>query len=80
MMTMEVDILAGTDDLVRVATLLNLQNLEEDTVKDINAKMRELIADIKVLTPEEKKLQEQVVESLMNEWVNGDQKEGEPVG
>ncbi len=68
------------DDLVRVAGLLNLQNLEEDTVKDINAKMRELIADIKVLTPEEKKLQDQDTKNLMNEWVNGEQKEGDPVG
>ncbi|MNW70574.1 hypothetical protein D3C74_499410 [compost metagenome] len=60
------------DEASVLGELLKLPNLEEDTIKLINAKMRECISDIKPLSP----VQKEEVASLMNEWLNGPPKEG----
>lgn len=60
------------DDAAALGDLLKLPNLEEDTIKLINSKMRECIGEIKPLSP----VQKEEMASLMNEWINGPPKEG----
>lgn len=55
------------DEALKLGELLTLPDLEEETIKLINAKMREYIGEIKPLSPAQK----QEVESIMNEWLNG---------
>jgi len=59
-------------EVKELGDLLKLPNLEEETIKLINERMRGLIGDIKPLTP----AQRQEVETVMNEWILG-KKEGE---
>lgn len=60
------------DDALKLGELLNLPNLEEETITLINAKMREFIGDVKPMTPEHK---EEMI-NIMDEWLNGAKKEG----
>lgn len=55
------------DDAIKLGELLKLPNLEQETITLINGKMREMIGEIKPLTPAQKA----EVESLMNEWIGG---------
>jgi hypothetical protein len=57
------------DDAIKLGELLRLPNLEQETVTLINSKMREMIGDIKPLTPAQK----QDIQSLMDEWTGGKQ-------
>lgn len=54
-------------DVEKLGELLKLPNLEDETITLINGKMREMIGDIKPLTPAQKA----EVESVMNEWIGG---------
>ncbi len=47
--------------------LLKLPNLEEETIKLINDRMRVLIGEVKPLTP----AQHQEIQSVMDEYFNG---------
>lgn len=58
------------DDVQKLGELLKLPNLDEDTIKLINGKMRELIGAAQVQQPID------VTEDMMDEWLNG-KKEGE---
>lgn len=60
------------DEATKLGELLKLPNLEEETTKLINAKMRECIGDIKPLTS----VQKEEVTSLVAEWLNGAGKGG----
>ncbi|MNP82164.1 hypothetical protein D3C76_1807200 [compost metagenome] len=60
------------DEAAKLGELLKLPNLEEDTIKLINSKMRECIGDIKPLTP----VQKDEAASVVEEWINGPRKEG----
>ncbi len=57
--------------------LLRLPELEADTVSLINSKMREMISQIVVLTPEQRAIQDEInmknVGSIMKEWLEGKQ-------
>lgn len=55
------------DDAIKLGELLRLPNLEQETITLINGKMREMIGDIKPLTPAQKV----EMQSLMNEWTGG---------
>lgn len=59
-------------DVKELGELLKLPDLEAETKALINAKMRELIGDIRPLTGAEK----QEVESIMQEYLYGAVKEG----
>lgn len=65
------------DDATKLGDLLKLPDLEEETKQLINAKLRELIGEVKPpvpLTP----AQQQEVQSLMSEYLYGlPKKEGE---
>ncbi len=67
------------DDLKMLGDLLRLPELEADTVSLINSKMREMISQIVVLTPEQRAIQDELskdnVMSIMEEYLNG-MKEG----
>lgn len=71
------------DDLKMLGDLLRLPELEADTVSLINSKMREMISQIVVLTPEQRAIQDEInmknVGSIMREWLEG-QKEGDNNG
>lgn len=54
-------------EVKELGDLLKLPNLEEETIKLINERMRALIGDIKPLTP----AQQQEVETLMTEYLYG---------
>ncbi|MGF6352481.1 hypothetical protein ABIE27_000377 [Paenibacillus sp. 4624] len=56
------------DEAIKLGELLKLPNLEQETITLINGKMREMIGEIKPLTPAQKA----EVESLMNEWMGGE--------
>jgi hypothetical protein len=56
-------------DVEKLGDLLKLPNLEQETITLINGKMREMIGDIKPLTPAQK----QDIQSLMEEWTGGKQ-------
>lgn len=60
------------DEAAKLGELLKLPNLEEDTIKLINAKMREFIGEAKPMSPAQK----EEVANLINEWLNGSPKEG----
>ncbi|ODB56958.1 hypothetical protein A7311_01125 [Paenibacillus polymyxa] len=62
------------DDATKLGDLLKLPDLEEETKQLINAKLRELIGEVKPpvpLTP----AQQQEVQSLMSEYLYGSPKE-----
>ncbi|MEK5439389.1 MULTISPECIES: hypothetical protein [Paenibacillus] len=61
------------EEATKLGDLLKLPNLEEETKTLINAKMRELIGDVKPIAPEIK----QEVQSIMNEYLNGATQGGE---
>lgn len=65
------------DEISKLGELLKLPNLEEETIKLINSKMREMIGETKVMTPEEKEVVMQQMNNVMNQWLNGSAKEGE---
>lgn len=65
------------DEITRLGELLKLPDLEEETKALINAKMRELIGETKVMTPGEKEVVMQQMTNVMDKWLNGDGKEGE---
>ncbi len=71
------------DDLKTLGELLRLPELEGETVSLINKKMREMINQIVVLTPEQRAIQDEInmknVGSIMKEWLEG-QKEGDSNG
>lgn len=54
-------------DVKELGELLKLPDLEAETKALINAKMRELIGDLRVPTEAEK----QVAASLLHEWTEG---------
>lgn len=58
------------EDVQKLGKLLELPNLDDETIKLINAKMRELIGSAKVQSPLE------MTDSLYAEWTEG-LKEGE---
>ncbi|WP_054954962.1 hypothetical protein [Paenibacillus dakarensis] len=60
------------DEATKLGELLKLPNLEDDTIKLINQKLRELIGEVKPMPPEVK---EQMI-SVVDEWLNGTKKEG----
>lgn len=60
------------EDVQKLGKLLELPNLDDETIKLINAKMRELIGSAKVQPPVNKELSATVID----EWLNGG-KEGE---
>lgn len=61
-------------EVKELGDLLKLPNLEEETIKLINERMRLLIGEIKPLTP----AQQQYFQSVMDEYFNGpNQKAGE---
>lgn len=55
------------EDVQKLGNLLELPNLEAETIKLINEKMRELIGAAKVQSP----VQMDMDESVINEWMNG---------
>lgn len=55
------------DDAQKLGELLKLPNLEDETITLINGKMREMIGEIKPLTPAQK----QEAQNLMDEWTGG---------
>ncbi|MFD1136744.1 hypothetical protein [Paenibacillus urinalis] len=60
------------DEITKLGELLKLPDLEEETKALINAKMREMIGDIKPIPPEFK---EQAM-NILSLWTEG-KKEGE---
>lgn len=60
------------NEVQELGNLLLLPNLDDETIKLINERMRLLIGEVKPLTPAQK----QDVDTVMNEWING-KKEGE---
>lgn len=60
------------DEAKQIGDLLELPNLEQETIALINQKMREIIKDVKPTPPEVK---EQII-SVVDEWMNGPRKEG----
>lgn len=65
------------DDIAKLGELLKLPNLDEATITLINAKMREMIGETKVMTPGEKEAVMNQMTNVMSKWLNGDGKEGE---
>ncbi len=63
------------DDLKALGDLLKLPRLEGDTVALINSKMRDMVAQVVVLTPEQRAIQDeidrQMAKSLLDEWTGG---------
>lgn len=68
------------DDLTRLGDLLKLPNLDEDTVSLINSKMREMIQQTTVLSNEQQEMLRKNLVNVMDEWMNGEKKAGDPVG
>lgn len=63
------------DDVTKLGELLRLPDLEEETKALINKKMREMIDKAEVVAPSANNpLRDK---DIMNEWINGKQKEGE---
>jgi len=60
------------EDVQKLGDLLKLPNLDDDTIKLINEKVRELIGAAKVQLP----VKPELTESIVDEWLNG-KKEGE---
>jgi len=55
------------EDVQKLGELLKLPNLDEDTIKLINAKMRELIGAARVQQP----VQLELNDTIIDEWING---------
>jgi hypothetical protein len=60
------------DEATELGELLKLPNLESETIILINAKMRELIGEVKPMAPEI----EQELQSIVHEYFNGAQQGG----
>lgn len=54
-------------DVQELGKLLELPNLEPETIVLINAKMRDLIGDIKPVTPQQK----EEMQTILAEWFGG---------
>ncbi|WP_211749919.1 hypothetical protein [Paenibacillus sp. Marseille-Q4541] len=63
------------DDIAKLGELLKLPNLDEATITLINAKMREMIGETKVLSTDQREALNKQVGNILDQWVNG--KEGE---
>lgn len=60
------------DEALKLGELLKLPDLELETIKLINQKLRECIGEVKPMGPEMK----QELTNIMDEWMNGAKKEG----
>ena len=60
------------EEATKLGELLKLPDLEPETIQLINAKIREMIGQVKPMGPE---LQQKLT-NIMDEWLNGDRKEG----
>lgn len=64
------------DDALKLGELLKLPNLEQDTITLINAKMREFIGDVKLLSPAEMASQKDYMKAFMEEYIHGAKESG----
>lgn len=58
-------------DATELGELLKLPNLEQETMKLINEKMREFIKDARALTPAEQAAQDKDLKKMFHEYLNG---------
>ncbi|MEW4371782.1 hypothetical protein [Paenibacillus kandeliae] len=59
------------DELSKLGDLLELPALEPETIALINTKMREMIKQVVVLTPEQREMLDKQKGNIMDEWING---------